>query len=181
MSSLIDIYALSFLQRKKSIPKQTAQLHWWKKKIGHYLLSDITPSLIAEQRDNLLREVTNRGEFRSAATAVRYMAALSHAFTVAVKEWGWIDDSIVKSQNQKNRGRVRFLDEDERTRLLAACRKVKILISIHHCIGLSTGMRQGEILNLKWSDVDIERGRVILHETKNGEIRQVLLLGMLWS
>lgn len=44
-------------------------------------------------------------------------------------------------------------------------------------LALSTGMRQGEILNLRWSDVDLNRGRMILHETKNGERRAVPLLG----
>jgi integrase len=38
-------------------------------------------------------------------------------------------------------------------------------------------MRQAEILNLKWGDVDIDKGRIILHETKNGEIRQVAIAG----
>jgi integrase len=38
-------------------------------------------------------------------------------------------------------------------------------------------MRQAEILNLKWADVDIDKGRVILLETKNGEIRQVAITG----
>ena len=38
-------------------------------------------------------------------------------------------------------------------------------------------MRKAEILNLKWADVDFDKDRVILYETKNGEIRQVAIAG----
>ncbi len=44
-------------------------------------------------------------------------------------------------------------------------------------IALSTGMRQAEIMNLKWQDIDFEREHIILHETKNGERRSVPLKG----
>ena len=39
-------------------------------------------------------------------------------------------------------------------------------------------MRRGEILNLKWSNVDLDRGAILLQTTKNGERRFVPLVGM---
>ena len=47
------------------------------------------------------------------------MAALSHAFTVAVMEWGWLEDSPIRkvAKSREPRGRIRFLDDDERNRL----------------------------------------------------------------
>ena len=92
LGELISRYISDVLPTKKSSEeKQTAQLLWWKEQIGYLLLSDITPAIIAEQRDKLLKGITVRGRIRSPSTVVRYMAALSHAFTVAVKEWGWIE------------------------------------------------------------------------------------------
>jgi len=44
-------------------------------------------------------------------------------------------------------------------------------------LALSTGMRQGEILGIQWKDVDFERRRILLHETKNGERRASPLVG----
>jgi integrase len=44
-------------------------------------------------------------------------------------------------------------------------------------LALSTGMRQGELMNLKWSDVNLKDRYIILHETKNGERRRVPLSG----
>lgn len=94
---LIDRYIKYVLPTKKKCEqRQGAQLIWWKKQLGSYLLSDISPSLLAEQRDVLLRGITKQGKVRSPATVVRYIAALSHAFTIAIKEWGWIEDSPIR-------------------------------------------------------------------------------------
>ncbi len=35
-----------------------------------------------------------------------------------------------------------------------------------------------EVMNLRWADVDLERGRAILHKTKNGERRAVPIGGV---
>lgn len=181
LGELIDRYIRDILPtKKKSQEKQTMQLTWWRKQIGCYLLSEITPSMIAEQRDNLLRETTQRKTTRNPSTVVRYMAALSHAFSIAVKEWGWIEDSPIRkvSKPKESRGRIRFLDDEERTRLLISSKESSNpYLHTIVIVALSTGMRQAEILNLKWSDVDLDKGRVVLHETKNGEIRQVAITG----
>ena len=43
---------------------------------------------------------------------------------------------------------------------------------------LSTGMRKGEILSLKWDDIDFDRGAILLQATKNGERRVIPLVGL---
>jgi len=181
LGELVDRYIRDVLpQKKKSQKKQTAQLLWWKDQIGSYLLSDITPALIGEKRDELLRGITYRKTQRSPATVVRYLSALSHAFTIAVNEWGWLEDSPMRkvAKLKEARGRVRFLDEKDRENLLQACKESSnpnlypvVLIAI------STGMRYGEIINLTWADVDLSRGRIILQDTKNGERRAVPIAG----
>lgn len=181
LGDLIDRYIEDVLPTKaKSEKKQTAQLLWWKNQIGAYLLSDITPAMIAKQRDVLLKGITKRKKLRSTSTTVRYMAALSHAFTTAMKEWGWIDDSPIRkvSKPREPRGRVRFLNEDERVKLLQACRESSnpYLYTIV-VLAISCGMRFSEILSITWNNIDLDRGRVILPETKNGEIRQVPIAG----
>jgi len=40
-------------------------------------------------------------------------------------------------------------------------------------IALNTGMRKGEILNLKWRDIDFNQRIIYLLETKRGEKREV--------
>ncbi|MGZ4980561.1 MAG: tyrosine-type recombinase/integrase [Methylobacter sp.] len=179
LGELIDRYIKDVLPTKpKQAPAQRPQLERWKAEIGSYALSDITPALIVECRDKLSSECTPRGDQRSPATVVRYMAALSHAFTIAVNEWQWLEDSPMRKvkKPKESRGRVRFLDEDERTKLLTAC-KESSNSWLYTCVilALSSGMRQGELMGLKWSDVNLKDGFIILHETKNGDRRRVPL------
>lgn len=179
LESMLDRYISNVLPTKpKSQKKQTSQLNWWKSKIGSYVLADVTPALIAEQRDALLREETQRKKVRSNATAVRYLAALSHAFTVAIKEWGWIENNPVNkiTKPKEPRGRVRFLSDEERKSLLEKCKENKILYLIL-VLALSTGARRMEIMNLRWQDIDLNRGIITLHETKNGERRILPAVG----
>jgi integrase len=43
-------------------------------------------------------------------------------------------------------------------------------------LALSTGMRKGEILGLKWRDLDFDSKRIVVQESKNGERRVVPLV-----
>ena len=180
LAELVDRYCREVLPSKKSKIDQAQQLGWWKTEIGRFTLADVSPSLLAEYRDKLGREITVRKKPRSPASVVRYMAALSLAFTVAVKEWGWLEDSPMRkvTKPRESRGRVRFLSDDERALLLKACKESSnpYLYPVV-VLALSTGMRQGEIMGLTWEVVDLNRGRAILHETKNGERRAVAITG----
>jgi integrase len=77
------------------------------------------------------------------------------------------------------KGRVRYLSDEERTALLKACKSSdnSYLYPVV-VLALSTGMRQGEIMGLKWSNVDFQHGRIILKNTKNGESRGVPVTGL---
>ena len=179
LADLIDRYIADILPHKgaSSVRKQTQQLLWWKTRLGYCLLADITPALLAEHRDALAR-----GEHipRSNTTVNLYLAALSHVFTIAVKEWQWLDDSPMRkvSKPRKLRGRVRFLSDEERQRLLGSCQASRNP-SLYPVVALAlaTGARKGELLSLRWPDADLKRGTLIFHETKNGDRRAVPLTG----
>ena len=182
LADLIDRYIKDVIPNKavKLAGTQKQQLTWWRDKIGSYLLSDVTPALIVQYRDELSASNNYKGTQNTPATVVRYMAALSHAFTIAVKEWEWLESSpMMKVQKPKeSRGRVRFLDDDERARFLDAC-KASPNKTLYICVilAMSTGMRQAELMTLEWRDVNLKDGFLILHETKNGERRRVALSG----
>jgi integrase len=152
-------------------------LNWWKSELGAYALADVSKTLILEKRDRLIATGKNV-ERRSPATANRYMTALSHAFSVAVNEWEWLQEHPMGkiAKLPESRGRVRFLSDDERTRLLAACTEINSeFIYPLVVLALSTGARHGELINLQWKDVDFRRKAIVLQDTKNGE-RRVLPL-----
>ena len=179
---LIDRYIRDVIPLKKrnSQGTQKAQLLWWKGQIGAYLLCNVTPALLVECKDRLAFSEEERKVARSPSTVVRYLAVMSHAFTLAVKDWCWMEDSPMRrvTRPREPRGRVRFLSDEERARLLSACRSAQCpYLYAVVVLALSTGMRQGEIMNLRWSDVDLVKMRIILQDTKNGERRNVPLTG----
>lgn len=182
LSELIDRYIEKVLPTKPKNARNVRQhLLWWKQELGSYLLSDIKPNLIAQKRDDLLSSPTRKNSPRSPTTVVRYLASLSHAFSVAVRDWEWMQENpVLKISKPKiSNERTRFLSDEERTRLINACQESesKGLYPVV-ILALSTGMRRGEILNLKWNDVDLDRGAILLQTTKNGERRFVPLVGM---
>ena len=180
-ADLVDRYIKDVLPKKPKLEQQRFQLDWWKERMGVHLLSDVTPAMIGQYRDELAAGTTYRGTPRSAATVVRYMSALSAAYSECVNEWGWLDDSPMRKvkRPKESRGRVRFLDDGERQRLLTAC-QASTNKQLYLCVilALSTGMRQAELMGLKWQDVNLKDGFLILHETKNGERRRVPLAGL---
>ena len=177
LEEAIERYKESVLPSKRDQKKQSAQLDWWKQELGEYTLADISPALLGETRDKLAKG-DKPGKGRSPATVVRYLAVMSHMFSIAVKEWGWLEDNPMRKvrKPKEPRGRVRALSDDERKALLDACKKsTNDYIYPVVVLALSTGMRQGEIINLRWQDVDFKNELIVLHDTKNNERRSVPL------
>ncbi len=181
LGELVDLYLVEAMPGKPaSIRVQRAQLLWWKAQLGGYCLAHVTPELVASRKKVLSRGLTPKGTRRAAGTVNRYLAALSHAFTFAIREVGWTGTNPVRSVSRERepRGRVRFLSDYERDQLLASCRssserRLYPLV----VLALSTGARQSELLGLCWNDIDSSRGLAIIHHTKNGERRAVPVTG----
>lgn len=181
LSDLIDRY-LELELPKKASGRDKCRLHmeWWRSELGHMPLRKVTPSTLAEARDRLLQEPNNgvgkSDRTKTGATVNRYLATLSHALTVAASEWEWLSHNPMRQVRRvsEGQGRVRFLSDDERERLLEACREsaCPYLYPVV-VLALSTGARYGEIMNLKWGDIDFDRGLARLEKTKNGSRRAI--------
>lgn len=179
------------LQKPGCARSQPQHLDWWEREAGFYLLSDVTPARIGEFRDKLLNTpkltrgkkasgVTNDRK-RSPSTVVRYLALLSHVFTVAIKEWQWCDDNPVRKvrKPKEPRGRVRFLSDAERDALLTACRlSASSVLHMVVVLAISTGMRRGELMTLHWPQIEFDSNAIVLHKTKNGDRRRIPLTGL---
>jgi integrase len=48
-------------------------------------------------------------------------------------------------------------------------------------LAIATGARKGELLGLRWRDVDWARQQLVFHETKNKERRTVPVRGEAWT
>ena len=180
LAELID-KQLAFVktQHPHDYERQRVILDWWKARIGASTLAMVTEELLSRERDRLQTE-----EGFSNGTVNRYLSVLSKTFTNAIKEWHWLRDNPVSrvTKREEPRGIVRFLSDEERTRLLEACRhseyKPLYLIVL---FAITTGVRRGELLSLGWKDIDLDRRDkeghpspiAVLHNTKNGDRRSV--------
>jgi integrase len=109
--------------------------------------------------------VTRRKEYkRTGATVNRYIATLSHLLSFAVKERRLIDRNPVGdiSRKKEARGRTRFLSDVERGALLDACANSDWpALGTLVLLAITTGARRGELLSLRWSDVDLKARRAL--------------------
>jgi len=172
-------------------------LVWWKENLGYCLMSDLSPALFAECRDKLLKTPSRsrKGSTLSADTVKRYFLVANNILKSCVVEWAWIEQSPLRDGRielpSSHAGRVRFLDDEERARLLEACKKSEqewLYLAV--ILAISTGMRQGELMNLYWKApsitptetawgvVHFEQSAIILHDTKNGSKRRVPLASL---
>ena len=171
-------------------------LKWWEDRFAGLTLAEITADRIVEARDALAAERFTRGKphknrktgevkapaeyARSPATCNKYLIVLARVLNLAVKEWRLMDRNPAAdiSKKKEPRGRVRFLSDAEREALLDAC-AASDWKGLHTLVmlAISTGARRGELINLKWSDVDLKSARATVHDTKNGDSRVLPLVG----
>lgn len=171
----IDRYLRDVMPHKNDTTQdgQIPQLKFWKDKLGHKAIGKVTTADIAQVRDELSHSVAN-------ATVSRYLAVLSHLFTLAVREWGWVHDNpcLRVTRLREPQGRCRFLSDEERLRLLDACANSKNRLLLPAVVlAMSTGMRAGEQFSLRWNQVDLNAGRIILEKTKNRTRRGIPITG----
>jgi integrase len=124
--------------------------------------------------EKLQQFVDKRAAISKPASVRREFAVIRHCLNTARQLWGYpLKDSITSnvrlprlaqpSHNRLPQKLIRLIDEPEEP------------IAWLASFALETAMRRGEILNLKWSDVDLSRRLAYLRDTKNGHARYVPL------
>jgi len=181
LKEVIGLYVGGPLQKLKSKKSVETRLKWWIARNGEKSLADLTPEVIAQARDALKATPKMRGKGqRTDADVNRTLAALSSACSYAVKELGWLERNPVERviKGAESRGRVRFLDDLERTAFLEACRASRnkhLYLAV--ILSLTTGGREAEIMGLRWPQIDLVRRTALLGDTKNGDTRVLPLAG----
>ena len=139
------------------------QLKWWSRQFARLSLAEVT-ARISVARDALAQETFTRGNAnqnasgkrtkperypRSGATINRYIAALSHALSFAVKDRRLLNRNPVSDIRRKKEppGRTRFLSDEERTALLkasgmSAWPALRTLV----LLAITTGARKRELI-----------------------------------
>lgn len=140
-------------------------------------LREIKPAMIEQYKAKRI------GAERAPATVNRELSVLSKVFTVAVRhEKADLNPCKNVERFALDNERVRYLTQDEELRLFQEMGHNQQLTDIV-TVALHTGMRRGEIFNLKWFDLDFDRGLIQVRKTKtklnrvvpmNATVREVL-------
>jgi integrase len=144
---------------------------------GDFLLKDIAPAMVEEYKQKRLADPSGRtpDKLTAPATVNREVTLLKTVFNKAIRnEKAERNPAQLVRLLKENNERNRLLSPDEYIRLLAASsEQIKPIIKV----AFYTGMRQGEILNLTWGQVDIKKGFITLRpeDTKTNEGRLIPL------
>jgi integrase len=143
-----------------------------KKMLSGLTLDRVTPQLISQYKSMRL------SNGKSPQTVKHEMNCLTHAFNLAVREWDWINyNPCLKVQKPKVNNKImRWLTDDEEKRLLDASKdylhgQLPAIIML----ALQTGMRQGEILTLKWENIDMFKRAITIMQSKTNEPKTIPL------
>ncbi len=184
-SHAVNRYKEEELPKKGEDARNRAQhLDWFEKHLGKISFCSIRPAHIKDVLLILENEGTSKRKKRAPATIVRYLASLSHLFTIAWKEWDWISENPVRKISKPSiyNARQRYLSHAEKERLLAEVEKSKcpVLLPIV-VLALSTGMRASELMELRHKNVNLHQGIIFLQNSKNGEPRFIPLKGYAYN
>ncbi len=140
--------------------------------LARLALNKLSPAAIAQYRDDRLK-IVQPGSVR------RELAILHHCLELARREWG-----IPLTSNPVQRitlpetakARDRRLEGNEGECLASALTTTTVwylrpLITL----AIETGMRRGELLSIRWQDVDMSARTIRILKTKNGHPRTIPL------
>jgi integrase len=185
LADLLDRYAKEVSPSKRSHDSEKALL---KKlatfSIGRLSLANLTPKAVGNFRDERLASV-------QASTTIRQLAVLRAVINHARREWGFAIDNPVEKIRMPStpRHRERVLSPDEEVRLLEVLTAGElrtangtfskatrdVWVKPMAIVAVESAMRRGELLSLKWKNVDLSRRVAYLPITKNGNPRTVPL------
>jgi integrase len=145
----------------------------------------ISPLLVEKFKRERRDSVTRYGRQRRPASVNRELATLSRIFSLAIDNGILVSNPCRKVRKlRENNERKRYLTFEEETRLMAALTGLRFHIKPLVTVAIHTGMRKGELLNLRWEHVDFVRGIIHITNTKtdrnrdvpmNSEVREIML------
>lgn len=186
IADLIDLYMAHYTGRDTT---RVQRLAWWKGQIGALALQEVSDDHIhgaieslSQQRSRYWAGKDADGEaiFKARkkplapATLNRYVASIGAVFTWAIKRRvapkGWVHPCRAVERRTENNEQTRYLTDAERERLLEAVKasswpRLYLLV----LMALTTGARKGELMGMRWADVDLERGLAHVGRSKNGD------------
>lgn len=154
-------------ERQRCYPSKVYLIEKLEEHFKTYPLRRFTSMILEQYQSDLMREY-------KPATVNRLLATIKHMFTKAV-DWEMVEEGILKKIRkvkflEENNRRLRYLSGDE---VNALVKESAVHLKPIVLVAVNTGMRKSEILSLKWENVDLKHGFILLDRTKNGERREI--------
>ncbi|MYZ48352.1 integrase [Propylenella binzhouense] len=173
LGALLDRYLRDVSPEKRSFPVERYRIGLIRRHaLARHPVTRITSELVASFRDERLETV-------SGETVRQDLVLIRQVIETARREWGVPlaanpVDPVRKPQPAKARTR-RFTAEDARRLGVALAGSRTPLLAEIIAFAAATGMRRGEILRMRWCDIDRERNILLIAVTKNGRARTIPL------
>jgi len=133
---------------------------------GRYQLQDITPLMIEKYRAQRLEQGVTRSTVNRETTILKKMFNLAIDWNLTVQN----PALKVKLFSEKDTQKEKILTGEEEVKLLA---ESPAFLRPILAVALNTGMRRGEILNLRWEQVDLAKRLIVVKQTKSGKDRLI--------
>lgn len=159
---------------KKSLDDDKGRLSFWLDHFEGCRLKDITEAKIYSVVNKMVnRKARERWEKQagsakrkgmeipaftdipvSNATKAKHLAIIKSLLRAAERDWKWLEKSPVIKVPAIREKRVRWLEHHEAKRLIQECPEpLKSVVTF----ALATGLRRSNIINLEWSQIDMQR------------------------
>ena len=144
---------------------------WLKPRFATKALKDIAPLDL----ERLKKEMFSAG--KADATVRHALCIMRQAFNKAVVWRLWTGENPCKGVKFPipNNARQRFLSQEEAAQVLESLQCRGDQMARIATISLYGGLRLGEVLGLRWSNVDFTNGIIFVQDSKNRESRPIFI------
>ncbi|MEJ7685678.1 MAG: site-specific integrase [Variovorax sp.] len=193
VTKLVELYMAHYAGRDTT---RLQRLSWWIAQIGPTALQDVTDDHIHAALESLAQQpatyyagldASGKAIYKSKRKAIapatinRYNASIAAVFTWSIKRRiapkGFIHPCRSVERRAENNEKTRFLSLEERVRVMDACRASKWpRLYLLVLMALTTGARKGELMGLRWQDIDHEHSVAYVGRSKNGDPKTLPLV-----
>jgi len=173
LKDVIERYLKNETPKHKGAEAEKLRLEKFKrdeKKLCDYAMANLRTEHFEKYRDDRLEAV-------KPGTVKRELNLLHSVIEHSRRRLALLENPVSDVKRPKVRDeRITRFQKGEEKRLMAAldeCRNKFVKPAV--IVALETAMRRGELLSLKWEDVHLKERTAQLHDTKNGEHRDVPL------
>ena len=139
---------------KASINDSRLALRWLDQHLASYMLDDITRDKIDQITEAKLKEGVSN------ATVNRTLEVLRAVLRRAWLEWEWIDKVPKVRMLPEAKRRIRWITKEEAEKLIS---QLPVHLAEMVRFSLATGLRQANVKELEWSQLDLERRVAWIH------------------